>query len=878
MASLFNIGVNGLQAQQTALNVVGQNITNASTPGYSRQRADMVTQPGASSTGVFSGGGVRVDQVTRIADRFITDQIRADTSRNSELDAFTTRIQQMEAALFDDGFGIDTAIRDFFTSMDTASANPLDGTLRQFVLDSGDALADRFQRVSNRINQQVVEINNALGSSIEQVNQLGGLIANVNKRIADLQDSRDSSALNLMTDRRDELLKELSTWVGVSTSEQGDGQLNVFVGKGQSLVLGAEVSELVQGQEGTVLLRPSGAGSAIEVTGSLAGGSIGGLLAFREDALTTTQNRLGHLAMSVATAFNDQHGFGIDLNGEFGVEFFRDINDPNLTGQRVAFLTQNSSSSIGTVRVRVDDPQAASPADYELRVGESGSLAITRRTDGEIVYQGAHIEPPLSISFDGLTVDFTSGSFAPGDALLLRPYASAASDIAVALTDPAGLALAAPVALGSGQNNQGDGALRLAEILDPEHPLFDGAGELMPPLLLRFVSTTQFELLNNADPTNPVPLDPDFGLQNFLPGQDNHVLPYAPGSSVVSMSGPDVAALPANAALTNDLNPSANGYAGGSIDLAYTDLKTGVAQDTEAISIAANSSAKDIAAALDGLVGVHASAQTTATLTDLVNYGDGIPVEFAVNGELITGFDTLADLADAINGNDTLASQGIEASSDGATLVLLSRTGEDLNLHFQGDPNESIRLQDEDGGALTLNGNLAGTYRHAVVGGRVSTLLAPGVNMSTQLSGLFAANPVHERADFGVDLLLTGSVAEGDEFTIDFNAVGSGDNRNALALSALAHEAFVGDPPVSFGRAFAGLVQTVGAASAQAATNLEASAALLDQSLSLRESVSGVNLDEEAANLIRFEQAYNASAQIISVARDIFNVLLNSVT
>ena len=68
----------------------------------------------------------------------------------------------------------------------------------------------------------------------------------------------------------------------------------------------------------------------------------------------------------------------------------------------------------------------------------------------------------------------------------------------------------------------------------------------------------------------------------------------------------------------------------------------------------------------------------------------------------------------------------------------------------------------------------------------------------------------------------------------------------------------------------------VGAAAGQAEVNRSAAQSLLEQSESYRESVSGVNLDEEAANLIRFEQAYNASAQLISVARDTFNVLLNA--
>lgn len=111
-----------------------------------------------------------------------------------------------------------------------------------------------------------------------------------------------------------------------------------------------------------------------------------------------------------------------------------------------------------------------------------------------------------------------------------------------------------------------------------------------------------------------------------------------------------------------------------------------------------------------------------------------------------------------------------------------------------------------------------------------------------------------------------------------FNSGGVADNRNGLALASLSELQIVGDPPRSFSGAYGGMVQTVGIQSAQANLNLQAADSLLAQSETFRESVSGVNLDEEAANLIQHEQAYNAAAQVISIARDIFNTLLNSVT
>ena len=95
-ADLFNIGVSGLRAQQTALAVTGQNITNASTPGYSRQRVEMSPQTAGTKGGQFEGAGARVDRITRIADGFVSNQIRLDSALFSELDAMNRQIGQIE--------------------------------------------------------------------------------------------------------------------------------------------------------------------------------------------------------------------------------------------------------------------------------------------------------------------------------------------------------------------------------------------------------------------------------------------------------------------------------------------------------------------------------------------------------------------------------------------------------------------------------------------------------------------------------------------------------------------------------------------------------------------------------------------------------------
>lgn len=132
-------------------------------------------------------------------------------------------------------------------------------------------------------------------------------------------------------------------------------------------------------------------------------------------------------------------------------------------------------------------------------------------------------------------------------------------------------------------------------------------------------------------------------------------------------------------------------------------------------------------------------------------------------------------------------------------------------------------------------------------------------------------------ASFGIDITLSGQPAAGDTFTVDFNAGGFQDNRNALAMVNLQNVRILDGGTTSLVGAYGKLMQEVGTRAAEARMNEEAGTILLEQSQARRDAVSGVNLDEEAANLIKFELAYNASAQVISVARNLFDTLMNAV-
>jgi len=161
------------------------------------------------------------------------------------------------------------------------------------------------------------------------------------------------------------------------------------------------------------------------------------------------------------------------------------------------------------------------------------------------------------------------------------------------------------------------------------------------------------------------------------------------------------------------------------------------------------------------------------------------------------------------------------------------------------------------------------------MGGRVKVVMDEGIVMESEppLSNLFEAVPNQVPTYLGYELTMEGTAREGDQFYVNFNSDAVTDNRNGALLGAIqTQEIIEGDMTIS--EAYGRMVEEVGSITARAQINTESAKVLLQNTQDSVDGVSGVNLDEEAANLIRFELGYNASAQVISVARDLFSTLI----
>ena len=629
---MLGIGVSGLFSYQAALQTTSHNISNANTEGYTRQRVEFGTLPPQFFGGSYFGSGVQVAGVERVYNGFLANQVSIYQSSVGHAQTVSQLSSSLDELLADASVGMMPAVQDFFSAMQDVANDPSSLPPRQTLLTRSEILVDRFHAINQRMEDLRGQVNSQLQDEVAEINALAESIAQINQNIVL---SPGPGQPNDLLDQRDRLLGELADHVGVTTVPQDDGSINVFVGNGQSLVVGFQASamEVLANRFNVTQLEVGlnvGGGSAIEISAQVTGGSLGGLLEFRDTILDPAQNQLGLLAMGLGQTFNEQHQLGQDLDGNLGQDMFQ---VPNL-------LTLPASGVSNFATANLSDVSQLTSADYMLRYDGGNDYTVTRLTDNQtfnIDTGGA--SPFTTAEIDGFTLTLNAGANV-GDQLLIQPTRTAAREIQANITDPNQVATATPVLGSLGLNNSGS-----AEVT----------------------------------------------------------------GTVVT----DVGNLPLPADVTLTYNNAANEF----------------------------------------------------TVTGAVPAVGPIPYT--------------------------------------------------------------------SGGTIAFN---------------------------------------------GLELVISGTPDNGDQFVLSNNVGGVSDNRNALLMANLQTQRLLADGDATYQDAYDELVTDVGIKTNQAIIAEEAQADLLSQALSQQQSISGVNLDEEAANLLKFQQAYQAAAQVISTADAIFQTLLNAVS
>jgi len=991
MADILDIGISGLRASQTALTVTGHNITNAGTDGYSRQVIGQSANSPQQKSGVWVGSGVNVDTITRVYDQFLTEQLWRDTASFNGYETLASNAGQIDSLLADPGTGIQPGLENMFGALQAVVDDPSSLPARAVLISESESLIQRFSSISDRLTAQNDIINGQMEVMAGQISTIAASLAELNKEIQFATASAQGVMPNDLLDQRDKLIKDLSELVKVEVVEQDDSAWNVFIGNGQALVIGNDYNELYvdNGDKDPdrmdIYFRKGG--QVENITSRITGGQLGGTLQFRDEILDPVMNALGRTALVINQTMNDQHKLGVDYDGKMGENYFTGVNEGTKPYTRILGSGENSTPNDRIIAVNITDAGSLTTSDYELEFPgpDDYTFRIKRVSDGEIIKQstlsGSY---PETVSVEGFDLVFEAGTFAAGDEYLIMPTRAESSGLDMNVSRPEQVAVASPVMTDSAIGNLGNAIISQGSVYDTSTPYFSSEGELTPPILIRFTSPTTYDVLDNTDPANPIPLFPPLMNQTYVPGISNDILPEPDGRTAFTSFG---GYLPVNSTYQAPApapNVEAkNGFFPERIVISYTDPATGKVTSQPTLITKANASAKDIAMELSKREGVEASARTTVQLTDFSEDENSFqPLTFTLNGIVLT--DTLGEnqnkydstypdevpdpitpnfIADRINANYDFQEMGLIASSDGATVTITALNGEDVNIEVSGDKGDGFSisngleiqlretgnapftvLSEYDGydfseggpytyefdvpGQGTYSIEMKGTYatgdevlegfREALddagfvasgdldvkidergnisfqprlevratgvngstkvaMGGQIKVITDAGYSLNVEPPGnnLFPEDPVGEPVHFGFEVSIDGLARAGDEFTVGFNTDGTSDSRNGVAMAALESKDTV-NGNTSYSEDYARLVENIGALTSRAQTNRDSSEVLKNNSQNAVTSLSGVNLDEEAAALIKFELAYNASAQIIQVAQSIFDTLIST--
>lgn len=465
MADLLSIGLSGLSANKTSLAVTGHNIVNVNTPGFSRQETIQATRIPQFSGAGYIGSGTTLVDVRRIYNEFLNTQVRSSTALNSDTQSYLGQINQLDSLLAGSTTGINPGLQKVFAALQTAAEDPANIPARQLALSEAEGLAKRFNTVYDRLYEQNAFINKQLSAVTDQINQLATSIAGYNDAIAVA--ASNGQQPNDLLDAREEAVRKLSTFIGVTVVAQDDSSYNLFVGSGQPLVVGSQASrlEVVPGLSDPLRSEVQfvSGNSRQGITSLITGGEMGGLIRYREDVLDTTLNSVGRLALAVTDQVNRQLGQGLDLNGQFGNGLFRDLNDPILIGQRSLARVGNSDTT-ANLNVLIEDTTQLTTSDYEVEFTSATDYTVRRVSDGTS-FGPFDITVVPAAEFDGVSLNVASGTFAAGDRFRVMPTRNAGESIRADMKRPEELAFAAPLKSQTSPANIGTGVISQPTLL-----------------------------------------------------------------------------------------------------------------------------------------------------------------------------------------------------------------------------------------------------------------------------------------------------------------------------------------------------------------------------------------------------------------------------
>lgn len=363
LGSLMNVAGDALAAQSAALDITGQNISNANTPGYVRRVAGLETRALAQG----QSGGVIYTGPLRMVDRFANARVFAASSMKGAADARSQSLQGLEASLAPSTGGIGDAMNSLFSAATDLATNASDPTARGTFLARAEQVSQAFNGAATGLANRRTDLLGQAQSIATEVNGRLTKIADMNQKIAAAQ-AMGEPATDLR-DQRDKLIGEVGERVGVSVVEEPTGMVTLL-SSGASLVQGGSANQVAAGLDAQGALQVqfvNSGGGKTDVTSHLSSGALAGIKEARDKDIPALQQNLDQLAFDFAGAMNAAHASGVGLDGVGGRPLFSPMASAN-----GAAMTMSVDAS---VKGQPDHVAAAANA-ADIPAGNSVALAM----------------------------------------------------------------------------------------------------------------------------------------------------------------------------------------------------------------------------------------------------------------------------------------------------------------------------------------------------------------------------------------------------------------------------------------------------------------------------------------------------------------------
>jgi len=369
LTSSILMATQSLLADQGALATTTNNISNANTPGYTREVAILNEAPPSIEGSLVYGNGVTLDKIQSVRDQLLDLRISEETQQQGSAQSQLSAMQQVQALFSDSTQGIGADLTAFFNSISQLSTNPTSVPQRQSVLTAAQNLVSSFQQTESNLNTIQSDLNQSVSDTVSQINSLTQQIAQLNAQVGQLQSlGKDPGVL---ADQENQLVQQLSQLTDVSVIQTEHGE-TITTSGGTALVVG--------GQSFSLQVAPNASGmehifaQGQDITASIQNGQLGGTLQIRDTVIPGILNQIDTLAGQFATSFNTAHEAGFDLSGNPGAAFFS--------------VTAGTGAA-SSLRVAITDPNAIA-ASSDGSAGSNGNIAQLMAVQTQALPSGAN--------------------------------------------------------------------------------------------------------------------------------------------------------------------------------------------------------------------------------------------------------------------------------------------------------------------------------------------------------------------------------------------------------------------------------------------------------------------------------------------------------